>query len=113
MDEGLDISGYRGTHDSPFVADYFNIGDYYKTNPEIAQQVDFVTEHIINKSQGQSLVYVAKQILDQYGEEMNLEAKDTGLYRIKRIIQMIKARDKVDMLENLKQQAIKDIENVV
>lgn len=113
LDEGLDIASYRGTHDSPFVADYFGIGDYYKTNPEISEKVDFITEHLIRKTEGQSLIYVAKQILDQYGEEMNLDPKDTGLYRIKRVIEMIKARDRVDMLEGLKQQAIHDIENMV
>ena len=113
LDEGLDLSGYLGTHGKPFVADYFGIGNFYSTNEEIAQKVDTITEYIINKTEGASLVYVAKQLLDQFSEEMNLQNEDTGLYRMKKILQMIGARTKLDLLEMMQKQAIADIETMI
>ncbi len=113
LDEGLDLSGYRGTHDSPFVADYLGIRDLYKTNNEISQQVDQITQHVIDKTEGQSIVYVVKEMLDQYKDEMNLKEDDSGIYKLKKLLQLIKAREKLSQLEAMRSMAITDIENMV
>ena len=111
LDEGLDIAGYRRTHDSPYVADYFGLRDFYKTNPDIAQQVDEITEDIIEQTQGESLVYAAKQILDQVRDEMNLSDDDTGLFRIKKALELLRARRKLRYIDSMRAKAVSDIEN--
>ncbi|RLI55067.1 MAG: hypothetical protein DRP09_10935 [Candidatus Thorarchaeota archaeon] len=113
LDEGLDIAGYRATHDSPFAADYFGLKHMYKTNPEIAQQVDTVTEYLIKETEGESIVFAAKSLLDQISDEMNLQDKDTGLYRIKKVLGMINAKQKMKALETLRGAVLEDIEKMV
>lgn len=113
LDEGLDIAGYRSTHDSPFVADYFDIRDYYKSNPEIASMVDEMTQDLIDQTKGESLVFAAKQILDEYKNEMNLNDEDTGLYRLRKVLDLARARRKLRTIDSLRIQAVADIEKNV
>lgn len=113
ISEGLDLAGYRRTNDSPYVADYLEIADYYKTNPEIASIVDSITEFIISETDGESLVFAAKDILDQFSDELNLDPSDTGIYRAKKIKGLIDARQKLRMLDKLRAKVERDIEDSV
>jgi len=113
LDDGLDLSGYRGTHGSPFVADFLGLRDLYKTNEEIKQNIDGITKHMIGKTEGQSIVYAVKDILKQYTDELNLKDNDSGIFKLKKITQLIQAKEKVHMLEKMRAQAISDIENMV
>lgn len=111
-DEGLDLSGYRGTHDSPYVADYLGLRDLYKTNQEVASQVDSLTKHLIDKTPNMSMVFVVKQLLDEMSQEMNLKDNDAGLYKLKKIHRLIEMKTRLNNLEELRQQVINDIEKV-
>lgn len=113
LDEGLDLSGYRGTHDSPFAADYFGLRDLYKTNPEISEQIDMVTEFLVNKTEGVGLVYAAKDILDQITGELNVNDNDSGIYKLKQALKLISAKAKLENIDRMKAQALADIENMV
>jgi len=112
VDDGLDLSGYRGTHDSPFVADYLDIRELYKTNPEIAGQVDSLTKYLIEKTPDTSMVFVVKQLLDEMSQEMNLKENDAGLYKLKKIHKLIDMKTRLNNLDQLRQQVISDIEKV-
>ena len=110
LDDGLDLSGYRGTHDSPYVADYLGLRDLYKTSPDIASQVDKLTEHLINKTPNMSMVFVVKQLLDEMSQEMNLKDNDAGLYKLKKIHKLIEMKTRLSSLDELRQQVLNDIE---
>lgn len=110
LDDGLDLSGYRGTHDSPYVADYLGLRDLYKTSPDIAAQVDKLTEHLINKTPNMSMVFVVKQLLDEMSQEMNLKDNDAGLYKLKKIHKLIEMKTRLSSLDELRQQVLNDIE---
>jgi len=113
LDEGLDLSGYLGTHGKPFVADYFGIGDLYKTNPEIAGMVDNVTENIIGQTEGMNLVYVAKSILDELGQEVNLKDNDAGLYKLKQVLKIMSLKSQAKQLDLMKKKVLDDIDGIV
>jgi len=113
LGENLDMAGYRATHDSPFVADYFGLRDLYKTNPDIASQIDSVSEYLISQTEGESIIYAVKAILDQLAGELNMNDEDTGLYKLKKVKQLIKMKEKVKLLDMMKQQALDDIEEEV
>lgn len=110
IDEGLDLSGYVGTHGKPFVADYFNVADLYKTNSDVKEMVDGITQHLIDKSPGESLVYVVKDMLDKYVAEMNLKDNDAGLYRLKRVKKIIDLKAQLAQLEAMKDKVARDID---
>lgn len=112
IDDGLDLSSYRGTHESPYVADYLGIRDLYKTSPEIAGQVDKLTEHLIGKTKDMSMVFVVKQILDEMSQEMNLKENDAGVYKLKKIHKLIEMKTRLNNLDELRQQVLSDIEKV-
>lgn len=112
VDDGLDLSGYRGTHDSPYVADYLNIRELYKTNQDIAGQVDSLTKYLIEKTPDTSMVFVVKQLLDEMSQEMNLKENDAGLYKLKKIHKLIEMKTRLNNLDELRQQVISDIEKV-
>ncbi len=111
-DEGLDLSGYRGTHQSPYVADYLGLSDLYKTNPEISEQVDKLTGYLIEKTPDTSMVFVVKQLLDEMSQEMNLKDNDAGLYKLKKIHKLIEMKTRLNNLDELRQQVLSDIEKV-
>jgi predicted transcriptional regulator with HTH domain len=112
LDEGLDLSGYIGTHGKPFVADYFGIGDLYNTNPEIAEMVDGVTENIMSQTEGMNLVYVAKSILDELGQEVNLKENDAGLYKLKQTIKIMGMKQQAKQLDLMKKKVLDDIDKM-
>jgi len=112
VDDGLDLSGYRGTHDSPFVADYLDIRELYKTNQDIAGQVDSLTKYLIEKTPDTSMVFVVKQLLDEMSQEMNLKENDAGLYKLKKIHKLIDMKTRLNNLDELRQQVLSDIEKV-
>jgi len=112
IDEGLDLSGYIGTHGKPFVADYFGIGDLYNTNPEIAEMVDGVTENIMSQTEGMNLVYVAKSILDELGQEVNLKENDAGLYKLKQTIKIMGMKQQAKQLDLMKKKVLDDIDKM-
>lgn len=112
VDDGLDLSGYRGTHDSPFVADYLDIRELYKTNQDIAGQVDSLTKYLIEKTPDTSMVFVVKQLLDEMSQEMNLKENDAGLYKLKKIHKLIEMKTRLNNLDELRQQVLSDIEKV-
>lgn len=111
-DEGLDLSGYRGTHQSPYVADYLGLSELYKSNPEISGQVDKLTGYLIEKTPDTSMVFVVKQLLDEMSQEMNLKENDAGLYKLKKIHKLIEMKTRLNNLDELRQQVINDIEKV-
>lgn len=111
-DEGLDLSGYRGTHQSPYVADYLGLSDLYKSNTEISEQVDKLTGYLIEKTPDTSMVFVVKQILDEMSQEMNLKENDAGLYKLKKIHKLIEMKTRLNNLDELRQQVLSDIEKV-
>jgi hypothetical protein len=113
QDEGLDLSSYRGTHGVPFVADYFGIRNLYKTNDEIKTKVNEITEHLINETDGQSIVYAVKYLLDEMGEEMNLKGDDAGIYKLKKILNFIRLKNKLSAIDNMKAKVLQTIENDV
>ena len=112
VDDGLDLSAYRGTHDSPYVADYLDIRELYKTNQDIAGQVDSLTKYLIEKTPDTSMVFVVKQILDEMSQEMNLKENDAGLYKLKKIHKLIEMKTRLNNLDELRQQVLSDIEKV-
>lgn len=111
-DEGLDLSSYRGTHQSPYVADYLGLSELYKSNPEISGEVDKLTGYLIDKTPNTSMVYVVKQLLDEMSQEMNLKENDAGLYKLKKIHKLIEMKTRLNNLDELRQQVINDIEKV-
>lgn len=113
LDEGLDLSGYFGTHGKPYVADYFGLADLYKTNSDIAEMVDDVTREIIKKSDGQPLIYVAKDILDVHANELNLQETDSGIHKLKQTIKFIGMKNQAQALDEMKKRVLADIDNMV
>lgn len=109
VDEGFDIDSYRGTHQTPYVADYFGVKDMYGANEDATHMVDTITNHLRSKTEGDTTVYIVKQILDGYADEMNLDDKDAGYYRLKKAFQLIEARTKLERINQQRQQAIDDI----
>lgn len=112
LDEGLDLSSYRGTHQIPYVADYFGVKELYGANEGTNKMVDSITEYLINQTPNQSMVFVVKQILDGMAQELNLKEEDAGLYKLKRVHKMIEIKQRLDMVEKMRQQALADIENI-
>jgi hypothetical protein len=113
LDEGLDLAGYKGTHGSPYVADYFSVRDLYKTNPEIQGIVDQITGEMIAQTEGESLAFVVKDLLDQLSGELNLKDNDSGIYKLKKVHKLLSLQIKLKSLDEMKQKALQDIENVV
>ena len=113
LDEGLDLSGYRGTHGKPFVADYFGVSELYDTNNEIAAMVDQVTENIIAQTEGMNLVYVAKSMLDELGQELNLKDNDAGLYKLKQTLKVMGMKNEARQLDLMRKKVLDDIDNMV
>ena len=111
-DEGLDLSAYRGTHQTPYVADYLGMGELYKTNPEITEQVDKLTGYLIEKTPETSMVFVVKQLLDEMSQEMNLKDNDAGQYKLKKIHKLIEMKTRLSNLDQLREQVLNDIEKV-
>jgi hypothetical protein len=109
----LDLAGYRGTHDAPFVADYFGIRDFYKTNPEIQAQVDEITEDLIEQTKGESLVFAAKDILDTLTSELNINENDTGLFKIRKALELMRAKRKLRTIDLMRAKVAQDIEKVL
>lgn len=111
-DEGLDLSAYRGTHQTPYVAEYLGMNELYKTNPEITDQIDKLTGYLIDKTPDTSMVFVVKQILDEMSQKMNLKDNDAGLYKLKKIHKLIEMENRLNSLDELRKQVLNDIEKV-
>lgn len=111
-DEGLDLSAYRGTHQTPYVAEYLGMNELYKTNPEITEQIDKLTGYLIDKTPDTSMVFVVKQILDEMSQKMNLKDNDAGLYKLKKIHKLIEMENRLNSLDELRKQVLNDIEKV-
>lgn len=112
INDGLDLATYRNTHGRPYVADYFDIGDLYKTNKEVTQLVDDITTHLIDKTDGESIVYVVEQLLKEYGQSMNVKDNDAGLYKLKRVHKYIELKTKEANLKQMQEQVLADIEKL-
>ena len=115
LDEGLDHSSYLGTYGSPFLADYLGIRDLYKSDPtgSVVSMVDEVTDHLLDESDGQPLVFVLKDMINRMEQEMNLKDNDAGLYRLKKIHKMMTIKKNLANIEKMKRQALDDINSMV
>ena len=112
LDEGLDLDGYINTHGSPYVADYFGLRDLYKTNEEINEQVEVVTKYVRDKTEN-GVVYASKALLDEMSGGLNLQDKDSGIYKLKRVVDLIRAKSQLEVLDVMRKKALADIESMV
>jgi hypothetical protein len=75
--------------------------------------VDDVTKYLIGETKGESIVFSVQDILNKLSSELNLNDKDTGLYRIKQVKNLVDARHKLKMLELMQDKVRRDIERSV
>lgn len=111
--EGLDLASYRGSYGKPYVVDYFGIDDLYNVNEDISAMADDITEHLIDKSDGAPLVYIAKSMLNRMSQEMNLQETDAPLFKLKKVSKYIKILKTQELLNKQKELIMADIVKTV
>jgi hypothetical protein len=75
--------------------------------------VDEVTDHLLDQSDGQPLIFVLKDMVERMEQEMNVKKDDAGLYRLKQLHKLITIKSRLANLDKMRQQAIDDINKMV
>lgn len=112
VDENVDLVVYHKTHGIPFVADFFGLHDLYNNDKEIKASVDEVTEYIQNKTKKTGVVFLAKEMLNELSQEMNLKDNDAGIYKMKKVKQLIKMKGRLASLDHLRRKVLEDIDKI-
>lgn len=114
VDSGMDHSSYEGTYGSPLVADYLGLRDLYKTDPtgSIKDMVKDLTQHLYDVTE-QPMVFAMEDALERMEQELNLKKEDAGLYKLKKLHNLMTAKQRIQELERARAQAIDDINSMM
>jgi hypothetical protein len=92
---------YKASNGVPFIIDYLGIRDFYETNPEITQMARELHEGMVSDDNGISIAET-KQILDIWMQELNLQANDAGIYKLKKLHTLQAIKNKYAEIEKKK-----------
>lgn len=105
----LNHLSYVATKGIPFIIDYLGLEEYYGANEEVTAMARELHELLVDDDTN-VLVEQTKRELDFLSSEMNLNEKDAGVYRLKKLLTMAQIRDKQRQLEQNKLLVLANIE---
>ena len=108
LDDGISTESYLQTHGVPFVADYFGVGDLYKTNEQVKNLTDDLQAKFLSKIDGDRTVYILKSMIEDLGKEFNDNARDAGYFRLKNMAHFYETRETLQSLKRMRLKALED-----
>lgn len=114
IQENLQLNhlSYTATTQRPFIIDYFDLKDYYPINEAVTAMAKQLHELLV-KDENNTLVEETKQELDYMIDQMNLDANDAGVYKLKKVLTLAQIRDKQRQLEQKKLSVLENMEKLV
>lgn len=108
LDDGISTETYAQTHGVAFLADYFGVGDLYKTNEQVKNLVDDLQAKFLSKIDGDRTIYILKSMVEDLGKEFNDNPRDAGYFRLKNMSHFYDTRETMQQLKKMRSKALED-----
>ena len=104
-DENSNHLSYKATHGVPYIIDYLGIKEFYEVSEPITALSRQLHTLLVSDDNNET-IEETKLKLDQLSEELNLKDDDSGIYKLKKLLALATARQRLVELETKQAQAL-------
>ena len=108
-DDTMNHLTYKATNGVPYLIDYLGLKDMYEVNPMVTEMArELHTLFVTDDSETQ--IHETKMELDSLSQELNLNENDAPIYKLRKLLNLAKIRDRLNKNERMRLQMVADSE---
>ena len=108
-DDTMNHLTYKATNGVPYLIDYLGLKDMYEVNPMVTEMArELHTLFVTDDSETQ--IHETKMELDSLSQELNLNENDAPIYKLRKLLNLAKIRERLNKNERMRLQMVADSE---
>lgn len=107
-DTTMNHLSYKATNKVPYIIDYFGLRDFYNSN-EMVTEMAKELHLLFVQNDSETQIGQTKEMLDAMSQELNLQDSDAPIYRLRKMLELAKIKDRISQNEDAKLRMLADI----